>query len=226
MKPSQALMLTAAASLLVMSHTSARGAVEAADGDMGTLDAETLTDSLTTMLNRITERPAGVSVDLASINLAAALDVIKLAEGTNREADPYRVTFGFGHTIRDLSEHPAITGEWRGATLSDEMCSNAGFGPGCKSTAAGAFQLIRPTWVRCRDALGLADFSPASQDAAAVYLIQRRGALQDVYAGRVQAWVNKCRAEWASLPGNYAKQGQRSMATLMAWFQQRGGVIS
>jgi muramidase (phage lysozyme) len=226
MKPSQALMLTAAASLLVMSHTSARGAVEAADGDMGTLDAETLTDSLTTMLNRITEQPAGVDDGTAARNLAAALEVIKLAEGTNRGADPYRVCFGFAHTIRDLSEHPAITGEWRGAALSDEMCRNAGFGPGCKSTAAGAFQLIRPTWVRCRDALGLADFSPASQDAACIYLIQQRGALQDVYAGRVQAWVNKCRAEWASLPGNYAKQGQRSMATLMAWFQQRGGVLA
>lgn len=226
MKPAQALMLTAAASLLVMSHTSARGAVEAGEGDMGALDPETLTDSLESIVNRITERPSGVSAEIAEINLAAALDVIKLAEGTTRGADPYRVTFGYAHTIRDLSEHPAITGEWRGATLSDEMCQNAGFGPGCKSTAAGAYQLIKPTWVRCRDALGLTDFSPASQDAACVYLIQRRGALQDVYAGRVQAWVNKCRAEWASLPGNYAKQGQRSMATLVGWFQQRGGVLA
>ena len=226
MKPSQALMFAAAASLLVMSHTSARGAVEAADGDMGALDAETLTDSLQTMFNRITEQPAGVDNDTATRNLAAALDVIKMAEGTDRGADPYRVCFGFAHTIADLSEHPAITGEWRGATLSDAMCANAGFGPGCKSTAAGAYQLIKPTWARCRDALGLADFGPTSQDAAAIYLIQQRGALQDVYAGRVQAWVNKCRAEWASLPGNYAKQGQRSMATLVAWFQQRGGVTA
>ena len=116
MKPSQALMLTAAASLLVMSHTTARGAVEAADGDMGALDAETLTDSLSTMLNRITEQPAGVGDDVAARNLSAALEVIKLAEGTDRGSDPYRVCFGFGHTIRDLSEHPAITGEWRGAT--------------------------------------------------------------------------------------------------------------
>ena len=226
MKPSQALMLTAAASLLVMSHTSARGAVEAGEGDMGTLDAETLTDSLTTMLNRITEQPSGVDAGTAARNLAAALDVIKMAEGTDRGADPYRVCFGYAHTIADMSEHPAITGEWRGATLSDAMCINAGFSPGCKSTAAGAFQLIKPTWVRCRDALGLPDFSPASQDAAAIYLIQQRGALQDVYAGRVQAWVNKCRAEWASLPGNYAKQGQRSMATLVAWFAQRGGITA
>lgn len=226
MQPATALMLTAAGALLVMSHTSARGAVEAAPEGMGTLDGEALLNNVEAFMNRLTEQPADVDYDTAAINLAAALDVLKLAEGTNRAPDPYRVTYGYAHTIRDLSDHPANTGEWRGERLSDAMCANAGFGPGCISTAAGAYQLIRPTWRRCRGALSLPDFGPQSQDAAAVYLIQQRGALQDVYAGRLAVWVNKCRAEWASLPGNYAKQGQRSIQQLATWFEQRGGVIA
>lgn len=57
-------------------------------------------------------------------------------------------------------------------------------------------------------------------------LIRRRGALEDVKAGRVAAAVNKCRNEWASLPGNYAKQGQRSLVDLLAAYQQNGGTYA
>jgi len=133
---------------------------------------------------------------------------------------------GYRHTINDLSEHPAITGEWRGERLSNSMCANAGFGPGCVSTAAGAYQIIRPTWAKVRDRLGLRSFGANEQDAAAVELIRQRGALEDVRAGRFEAAVDKCRNEWASLPGNYAKQGQRSMGQLMAWYQQNGGTTA
>jgi muramidase (phage lysozyme) len=52
------------------------------------------------------------------------------------------------------------------------------------STAAGAFQFLSRTWDECAKALGLTDFSPASQDLAAVFLIDRRKALDDVLAGR------------------------------------------
>ena len=77
-------------------------------------------------------------------------------------------------------------------------------------------------WSRgCR--LGLPDFSPAAQDQAAIELIRSRGALEDVKAGRIVAAIDKCRNEWASLPGNYAKQGQRSVQTLVAWYQNNGG---
>lgn len=226
MKANRLLLLTSAGALLVMAHTRQAGQVEAADGDIGTISGDQMIDSVMAMVNAITEQPAGVDNATAARNLRAALAVIKLAEGTAGEPDPYRVCYGYRHTIKSLAEHPAITGEWRGEVLSDAMCANAGFGPGCKSTAAGAYQLIKPTWQRARDALGLGDFSPASQDAAAAWIIRKQGALQDVYAGRLVSWVNKCRSQWASLPGNYAKQGQRSMQTLAAWFQQEGGTIA
>ena len=68
--------------------------------------------------------------------------------------------------------------------------------------------------------------SPASQDAAAIELIRRRGALTDAQAGRLAQAVDKCKGEWASLPGNYAQQGQRSISTLAAWYTAAGGSIA
>lgn len=226
MKANRLLLLTSAGALLVMAHTRQAGQIEAAEGDIGTLSGDQIMDTIMSTINSLTEAPANVDDATAASNLRAALAVLQRAEGTAGESDPYRVCYGYRHTIRSLAEHPAVSGEWRGEVLSDAMCANAGFGPGCKSTAAGAYQLIRPTWQRARDALGLRDFSAASQDAAAAWIIQKQGALQDVYAGRLVSWVNKCRSQWASLPGNYAKQGQRSMATLAAWYQQEGGTIA
>lgn len=77
-----------------------------------------------------------------------------------------------------------------------------------------------------RDALGLPNFGPESQDRAAVELIRRRGALADVQGGRVADAVRKCRNEWASLPGNYAGQGQHAETTLAQWFINDGGLIA
>ena len=220
-----ALTLTAAAGLLLLASTStSRANVEAGEGDyLPSIDFSNLTDRAETLMNQITEQPANVDMDTAGQNIAAFLAVLRSAEGTARETDPYRVCFGYSHTINDMSDHPAITGEWRGERLEDAMCKNAGFGPGCVSTAAGAYQIIRPTWKTLKAALSLPDFGPSSQDAAAVELIRRRGALEDVKAGRLGLAVGKCRNEWASLPGNFAGQGQRSLATLENWYTQTGG---
>jgi muramidase (phage lysozyme) len=146
-------------------------------------------------------------------NERAFLRTIIAAEGTDKEADPYRVVFGYGHTLQDLSEHPAVTGEWRGAA----------FGNGRWSTAAGAFQIIKPTWLGVRDRLSLPDFTPASQDAAALELIRKRGALADVRAGRFVSAVNKVRKEWASMPGAGYGQGERTIEWVAAKYQQAGG---
>lgn len=159
-------------------------------------------------------------------NQEAFLALIRYAEGTDKVADPYRVCYGYKHTIVSLDEHPAISGEWMGEKLSDAMCRNAGQKPGCVSTAAGAYQLIRPTWRGIRDRLRLTDFSPASQDRAALYLITNCGALDDVLRGRVQTAVAKCSREWASLPGNLAKQPQRRKDDLLAAFEGAGGVLA
>ena len=159
-------------------------------------------------------------------NLAAMREAIAAAEGTANQGDPYRVCYGYKHTIRSLADHPAVTGEWRGERLSDAMCAGAGFGPGCVSSAAGKYQIIKPTWLQAKAALKLTDFGPDSQDRACAWLIERRGAMPDLVAGRFSAAVTKIRKEWASLPAAGYGQGERSLEWLTARFEQAGGVVS
>ena len=208
-----AITITAAALLLYASASNARANVEAGQGG-ASFDLGNLTDSIESTMNQITEQAAQVSIDTAGRNIAAFLAMLQTAEGTSAAADPYRVCYGYSHTIADMSDHPVVTGEWPGQRLPDAMCKNAGFGPGCVSTAAGAYQIIRPTWIRIRDSLGLLDFGPAAQDAAAAI------------ARGLDAAIAKCAKEWASLPGNYAAQGQRSHESLIAWFNQNGGLTA
>lgn len=226
MTPSAVLIFTAAASLLLASTAQARASIEAGEGAGFALGLDTLQDRAETLYNTLTEIPADTDMTTAQQNIAAFLTMLQEAEGTANRADPYAVCYGYAHTIRNFANHPAITGEWRGERLSDGMCRNAGFGPGCVSTAAGAYQLIKPTWMSAASALRLPDFSPSSQDAACIELIRRRGALEDVKAGRIASAITKCKNEWASLPGNYAKQGQRSQGDLIAWYMQNGGTTA
>jgi lysozyme len=217
-------LLSAGAVLLLLSASESQGAIEAGEGGVPTLSFDNAAGRIETVFNVLTEEQAmDVPHDTAERNTAAYLAMLRGAEGTDKAADPWRVCYGYRHTLLSYDDHPAITGEWRGEVLPPSMCKNAGFGPGCKSTAAGAYQIIKPTWVRLKSKLGLPDFSPASQDAAAIELIAARGALEDVKAGRFSDAVHKCRHEWASLPGNYAKQGQRSIETLALWYENNGG---
>lgn len=167
-----------------------------------------------------------VEREMSESNVSAFLGLIAYSEGTAGRADPYRVCYAYRHTIRDLSDHPAITGEWKGEKLSDALCAGAGMRPGCVSTAAGRYQLIKPTWNGARRALNLPDFSPASQDAAAVYLIRQRGAIDDVKEGRLSVAIEKCRREWASLPGAGYGQPERRLSSLVAAFERAGGVVA
>lgn len=223
MRASAALLIaTAGAVVLVAGAKSPAGPIEAGDGDaLAGLSLANLADQAESLVNQITQSTADVPLDVATANINAGLALLKQSEGAD-----YRTCYAYRHTIADLSEHPAITGEWNGEVLADAMCARAGFRPGCKSTAAGAYQINRPTWVGVRDALGLPDFSEASQDAAAIELIRRRGALEALKAGDVGTFVSRCRNEWASLPGNYAGQGQRAMSQLVAWYQTAGGTLA
>lgn len=166
------------------------------------------------------------TTDTAGQNVAAWLSMIAASEGTDRAPDPYRVCYGYAHTIADLSGHPAATGEWKGERLSDAMCKGAGLSAGCVSTAAGRYQMIRRTWEACAHALRLTDFGSASQDAAAVYLTKQRGALDDVQAGRIAQAIDKCRREWASLPGAGYGQPERRLTALLDTFTTAGGNLA
>ncbi len=158
--------------------------------------------------------------------IAAMQSAIAQAEGTAGQPDPYRVCFAYRHTIQSFADHPAITGEWRGEKLSDDMCRGAGFGPGCVSTAAGKYQITKPTWTRIKKKLSLPDFGPASQDAAAAELLRERGSIARLEVGDFVGAVAAARKEWASLPGAGYGQGERSISWLTAKFTDAGGVVA
>lgn len=148
--------------------------------------------------------------------------MIRTAEGTARAVNPYAVCFGYKFVITDFSEHPAVLGSWTGEPLDS-------LGPeyvGKVSTAAGAYQLIKPTWVALRYKLQLPDFTPPSQDAAAIELVRQHGALDLLNQGEVQRAIAMCASEWASLPGGASGQPSRSMASLIQAYGDAGGAFA
>ncbi len=163
-------------------------------------------------------------------NLAAFLYMIRRAEHNAHDAqtgNAYNVVYG-GATFRNMADHPAITGEWSGKTLSDAMCARAGYGPGCVSTAAGAYQIIKPTWMRVRRpgawGAALTDFSAPAQDEAARRLLIEQNALDMVRAGDLAGAVYRVAPVWASLPGYSYGQNPKAFDTIAEYFAEGGGV--
>ena len=131
------------------------------------------------------------------------LNTIRYAEGTAGE-DGYNTRVG-GGKFTDLSKKP-------GKKVYIKSIDNY-------SSAEGAFQILNGTWSAVAKDLGLTDFLPESQDIAAVELIKRRGALNDILAGNFETAVNKLSPEWASLPksdgkGTYKNQKVRNIQQL------------
>jgi len=117
--------------------------------------------------------------------LKAFLRLLQYAENARHEAsDPYHTLYGGGH-FADLSTHPnhAVT-RW-----------------GHTSKAAGAYFITADTYF---DAVrrGVAyDFSPASQDAIALDIINRCGATSYIEDGNFDAAYSLLNRKWSSLPG-------------------------
>lgn len=203
----------------------AQGAADLPDNtapEDGTDSSSTAVDALAAV-NQVNPfamyEKASAAGDAADPQVAAWLATIRHTEGTDRQADPYAVVYGYAFTITDFSDHPAALG-WKGGLIT------RGKYAGKVSTASGAYQFTIGTWQRAKAALGLADFSPESQDAAAVWLTDQRHALDDVKAGDMEAACAKCHAEWASLPGSDAGQGGYSLAEVQDTFTNVGGSLA
>lgn len=149
-----------------------------------------------------------ITIDQADNNVRAFLNMIRFAEGTDGP-DGYNTIFGYAK-FTDFSDHPR------------RIIRSGGY----SSDAAGAYQIMSYTWDDIRGPAGLSDFSPASQDAAALFLLNRRGALEDVKAGRFQAALQKAAQEWASLPGSPYGQPMRSYTQVAQVFETNGGLIA
>ncbi|MBY4945401.1 glycoside hydrolase family 104 protein [Cupriavidus respiraculi] len=150
-------------------------------------------------------------------NMAAFLDMLGFSEGTVTVAgsdDGYNVNVG-GLLFSSYRKHPRCSVPTRWG-LSD---------------AAGRYQIMAAipgkirtdTWDWASRACGVADFTPESQDKVAVYLVARRGALDDLQKGKFADAVRKCRHEWASLPGAGYGQREHRLELLLERYIAFGG---
>jgi lysozyme len=178
-----------------------------ADDDPGYEEPDLL-DKAQALFSDMTDM--GISDPVEQSNVGAFLWTVRVSEGT-ADSRGYSRLVGGGQFV-GFADHPRI--------LVD--LPNLGI----KSSAAGAYQIIRRTWDGVAGKLALPDFSPASQDAAAVELIKQRGAWADVKAGRFAAAIEKCRKEWASLPGAGYGQRENSLAYLQSTYEKAGGLVA
>lgn len=142
-------------------------------------------------------RQAKLREMLHNPNVRRMLDAIAWAEGAD-----YNTLVG-GGTFDDYSRHPN-----KGVHIKRL---------GVVSKAAGRYQITGTTWNDLVRDYGFEDFTPETQDLAAIARFKfRRNALADVAAGDWQKAIPKLKQEWASFPGDYYGQGGKSMSAMMA----------
>lgn len=131
----------------------------------------------------------------------AVLDLIGFTEGTDRKIDKtpvgYNIFFTFA-TFTDFSKHPNVKHKSGGLV----------------STAAGRYQFLTKTWNSINSRLsksgfkGFPTFEPKYQDQGALFLIDVRGALDDVDKGNLKGFLEAGSWEWASLPAPSTNTGR------------------
>ena len=135
----------------------------------------------------------------------------------------YNELYG-GGTFSSYADHP-----------NQPQLITSGPNAGRYSTAAGRYQMLYGTWMEAKKALGLKDFSPASQDKAAWWLAQRdykretgRDLLADLNSGdkRLLAGVGSALSKtWTSLPqGIEATQTSTGFVASMTGIGARASV--
>ena len=139
----------------------------------------------------------------------ALLNTIRYAEGTWKDGHDlgYRTLYGGGH-FTDLSKHPDRIVVRRYA-----------------SAAAGAYQFLPATWTQVAQELDLPSFEPKHQDQAALRLIERRGALNEIdERGLTRTAMHRLAPEWASFPTHSGRsaygQPVKSHAELASFYSQ------
>lgn len=131
-------------------------------------------------------------------NVEKFLMLITFTEGTDQQGTPYNELFGFSNFV-GYDKHPGIL----------IKASNY------SSTAAGRYQILK----RTAKALKMADFTPESQDLAAIKLIKNAKAYDDVIAGRWESAIEKTNKIWASLPGSPYGQPTHKLADALKFLK-------
>jgi len=139
------------------------------------------------------------------------LGLIRAAEGVKHG---YNTAFG-NERFDDLSAHPNIRKQFKQTDGKENF-----------TTAAGAYQFTNPTWREQAKQYGLKDFSPVSQDIAALGKLDTLGALDDVLQGDFQNAINKSGGTWASLPSSNYKQPKKSWDFVNQYLAAQGSGVT
>ncbi|GAB3369933.1 paar repeat-containing protein [Massilia agri] len=128
---------------------------------------------------------------LAHPNVAAFLKAIAEAEGGGYD-------FKYG----------ALRGRRNDRWRFSDTSTHPGAGIDGKTTAAGMYQITRPTWEHHGGKLGLDDFSPRTQDLIAVEILRSLRVVERIKAGEIASVMPTVARTWAALPkgpgqGNY-----------------------
>jgi len=148
-------------------------------------------------------------------NVAAFLRAIAEAEGG-------------GYDFKCGALKGRLNDPWRFSDTS----THPGAGIDGKTTAAGMYQITRPTWQHYGGKLGLEDFSPRTQDLIAVEILRSLGVIEEIKEGEIAAVMPKVAPTWAALPkgpgqGNhYPHQRHISFERFVASYLQAGGAIA
>lgn len=148
-------------------------------------------------LSHVSSSSAGGAWELPN-TVRAFLDTLAYAEGTDEQ---YNFIYSF-KTFNSYADHP------RKVYCSGGLCSSA----------AGRYQFLPDTWDGLTPELGLKDFTPPSQDKAAVEIFRRAGAYNLVLKSskyeNFTAALSRLNGVWASLPGSPYGQPTHSTASL------------
>ena len=145
----------------------------------------------------VSDNGSAIAAQNISPKIKAFLKMIRWAEGTDGK-DGYKTQFT-GAKFEDLSDHPR-----------EIKCSIFNKKKFC-SDASGAYQILSaPTWdgqwvdgekrIGLKEKLNLPDFSPKSQDLAAIDLLKDAGAIALIEKDDIAGAIAKACPIWASLP--------------------------
>jgi muramidase (phage lysozyme) len=156
-----------------------------------------------------------------SANVRAFLALIRQVEPS--PPGDYTSIAGGDH-FSDFSEHPFV--------LEPDRVKKLG------TTASGAYQMVKKTWAYARDALELSDFSPASQDAAAAWLLQYKvpgqniiepggtGNIELIEAGDFRAALAAYAPEWEALQKMLQGRYPVTLDQAQAIYSDAGGQVA
>jgi lysozyme len=130
----------------------------------------------------------------------------------------YRFMFGSTYAkpvlMDSLNDHPLKMFKYKNKAGKDLLTS-----------AAGAYQITKTTWIILKYQLRLNDFSEKSQDLCCVELISQCNVLQKLMDGKFYDALDGCKKIWASLPDSGNDQPEKSKEVVESYYKEFGGNV-